>query len=457
MAEQKPLQFSFKESSNYSLIQNSRDGIYRSTPDGRYIDANPALVEMLGYDSKEELLSLYIPRDLYYRQSDRPGTAERNKIFITRFKKKDGSLIWAEVNSWVVYDEKGSLLYYEGIVRDITERKRIQTDDLTGLYNRVYFKDALAKLDKEKGCLPVSIILGDVNGLKLINDAFGHDKGDELLRKIAEILSESCRRQDIVARWGGDEFVILLPGTGRKEARNIIERIKRNCRKREDDLLMPSIALGYVTKEKPTESIQKLLKSAESWMYRHKLLESRHAKNSIISFLEDSLQERGYESREHLKRVEELSLALGKKLELSSKKMEELTLLARLHDIGKIIIPESVLMKPGRLSKEDWEIIKKHPEVGCQIANSSPELASIALAILYHHERWDGRGYPRGIKGKDIPLISRIIAITDAYDIMTHNTSYKKAFSPEKAIKELKRCAASQFDPELVGIFIDIL
>ncbi|HLV10199.1 MAG TPA: HD domain-containing phosphohydrolase [Halanaerobiales bacterium] len=454
MSGQESLDYSFKAGKNYSLIQNSRDGIYRSTPNGRYIDANPALVELLGYDSREELLTLYIPRDLYYKQSDRPGTKERDKIFITRFKKKDGSLIWAEVNSWVVDDGQGNTLYYEGIVRDITERKRIQIDDLTGLYNRIYFKEAMDKLNEDDTALPVSIILGDVNGLKLINDAFGHDKGDELLRKVANILVSCCRQQDIIARWGGDEFVILLPGVGSEEASKVIKRIKDSCRKSKDRLIKISIALGYVTREKPFEDLHTLLKNAEEWMYKHKLLESQKAKNSIISFLEDSLKERGYESEEHIRRVEKLSLCLGKEIGLGSRKLEELSLLARLHDIGMILIPESIFNKPGNLNNEDWRMIKKHPEVGCQIANSSPELSLIAPAILHHHEYWDGSGYPRGIEGDEIPLISRIIGIADAYDIMTRNRPYHKAYSQQEAVRELKSCAGKQFDPELARIFI---
>jgi HD-GYP domain-containing protein (c-di-GMP phosphodiesterase class II) len=142
---------------------------------------------------------------------------------------------------------------------------------------------------------------------------------------------------------------------------------------------------------------------------------------------------------------------------MSDSELDDLALLATLHDIGKIAIPEGIIVKPGDLSSEEWELIWKHPEIGYRIAGASPELAPIAEAILAHHEWWDGSGYPRGLKVTEIPLISRVVAIVDAYDVMTHGRPYKESVNEEEALKELQRMAGTQFDPELIAVFMNML
>ncbi|MFW6238063.1 MAG: diguanylate cyclase domain-containing protein [Bacillota bacterium] len=582
-----------------SLFNNSRDGIYRSTPEGEFIDVNFALVEMLGYDSREELLSLNIPEDVYYRKNRRPGPGERDKPFVTRLKKKNGDIIWVEVNSWIVSNEEGKINYYEGIVRDITEyrqtrcrlkntrgrlkatlnsigegvivtdregrvdlvnpaaeeltgwkedeargrpveeifrivnrntreplqnpvlealetgeavsiprntllisregKERIISDSaapitgekdyfggiivfrdetekrsmeeklrrsqkkyrylgyhdkLTGLYNRAYFEKILEE-GEYRNSSPTSIIMGDVNGLKLINDAFGRKEGDKVLKRLASLLQNSCRRDDIIARWGGDEFVILLPETGEEHSQKVVRRIKQSCSRLREDLFQADIALGYATRDSEKEAIQNVLKRAENWMYKRKLVESKSTRSSIISSLEEALWEKNYETREHARRLKKMVVEMGEVLNLPDNKRDELILLSGLHDIGKIAISDSILMKPGSLSEDDWAKMKKHPEIGYRIAESSPELAPIAMGILHHHEWWDGSGYPRGLEGEDIPLISRIISIVDAYDVMLHERPYKEPMGEEEAVEELFRFAGKQFDPELVDIFVD--
>jgi HD-GYP domain-containing protein (c-di-GMP phosphodiesterase class II) len=219
----------------------------------------------------------------------------------------------------------------------------------------------------------------------------------------------------------------------------------------------PSVALGAVTKKEPSQDIQKILKEAEERMYRSKLLENKSVRDSIISSLRKTLFERSHESEEHTYRLRELALQLGHTLGLSDGELDQLSLLATLHDIGKIAIPEGIILKPGDLSPEEWAMIWKHPETGYRIAGSSPELAPIAEAILAHHEWWDGNGYPRGLKGQEIPLISRIIAIGEAYDVMTHGQPYRRAKSGEEALQELRKKAGIQFDPQLTDQFIKII
>ena len=329
-------------------------------------------------------------------------------------------------------------------------------DKLTGLYNRTYFEEEIKRLDTKRQ-LPLSFIMGDVNGLKLINDAFGPKEGDRLLKKIAAILKKCCRKEDIICRWGGDEFSILLPRTTEKDVDEILKRIRISCFKTRDHKVPVSISFGASTKKIYGRGMEKIIRDAEDWMYRRKLLERQSISSSIISSLERTLQEKSQETEDHAFRMKEMALQLGNSLELKENKLNELSLLSTLHDIGKVVISNEILMKKGKLTENEWETMKKHPEVGYNICNSCPQLMPIADSVYSHHEWWDGTGYPRGLKGEDIPLTSRIISIVDAYDVMTHGRCYKKAVGKEEAIDELKRCTGTQFDPELVKIFIYIL
>ena len=329
-------------------------------------------------------------------------------------------------------------------------------DYLTGIYNRAFLEEELHRLDTERQ-LPLTLVIGDVNGLKIINDAFGHEKGDELLIKVAKILKDSFRSEDIVARWGGDEFTIILPKINLKDTLKIISRINEKLKKESTKTLPLSVAFGLSTKEDSSQKIDELIKAAEDKMYMHKMMEQQSAHSAIISSLGKALEERDYETSEHVKRIKSLAIGLGTEINLSDETLDELALLAALHDIGKISIADSIIFKPRSLTQEEWKIIKRHPEVGYRIAESSIELLPIAKGILHHHEWWNGKGYPKGIKGENIPLISRVISIIDAYDAMTNDRPYRKALSTDEAIQELKRCAGSQFDPNLVAKFLKII
>ena len=347
---------------------------------------------------------------------------------------------------------------------DITERKKAEAqvkylsfnDKLTGLYNRAFFEEELSRLDTERQ-LPLSLIIGDVNGLKLINDALGHESGDRLLRKAAEILRNSCRKEDIIARWGGDEFIILLPKTKPHCAERICERIQEKSRSSSDFPIPISISLGTASKNESLQDVQAIIKEAEDKMYRNKLLESKSARSSFLLSLQQTLWAKSHETKEHCQNVKELAEQLGSRLGLPESELDDLRLLAVLHDVGNIAIPNEILDKPAPLSPNEWEIVKKHPETGYRIALTLPELAPIAGAILAHHERWDGKGYPLGLKAEEIPLISRILAIIDAFDVMTSGRPYKEAMNIAEARSEIRKCAGTQFDPELVKTFCKLM
>jgi len=259
----------------HDLFENSIDGIYISTLEGQYVDVNSALVNILGYGSKRELLKVNT-KDLYFSPEDRPSYNERDRVFGTCLKKKDGSRIFVEISSRVLFED-GVPRYYEGIVRDKTEYKKYEEkikylsfhDALTGLYNWAYFNEELKRLRKTR-VLPVTIIMADVDRLKYINDTYGHEEGDQLLRKAAHIFKDSFRNDDIIARTGGDEFCIILPGASRKEALSIIERIRIKCQFESTEKVPISISFGAAEKRTVDAHLKNILRDAEMSMYRDK-------------------------------------------------------------------------------------------------------------------------------------------------------------------------------------------
>ena len=378
-------------------------------------------------------------------------------------RSKDGRLIDVSIKGVPVLID-GEFVAAYGIYSDITERKRHHEklqflsmhDALTNLYNRAFFDESLIRLDTSRQ-LPVTIVMADINGLKLVNDAFGHSVGDQLLVRTADVLKGVCRSEDIVCRLGGDEFAIIFPLTHEEVAEKICVRIKNACANT-DDLPIPlSISLGVATKGSMNENIHEIIKIAEERMYRNKLLDSKSSRSSIIASLQKTLREKTHETEEHSSRMQELALLVGSAVGLSRSNMDELVLLAALHDLGKVAIPDHILLKTESLTNEEWEIIKKHPEIGHRIAQATLDLIPIAEKILAHHEKWDGTGYPQGLKGKEIPLIARIISIVDAFDVMTNGRPYKKSLDPLDALEELKLCSGTQFDPQLVDIFISLV
>ncbi len=380
----------------------------------------------------------------------------------------DGLIRHVSLNISNIVDDQANILGKVIIIIDISETKKREKeilylsyhDILTGLYNRTYLDHEIKRLDTKRQ-IPFAVLMGDVNGLKITNDVFGHDAGDNLLRKVSEILKRSCRHEDIIGRWGGDEFIMLLPNTTEEEVYLILKRIIRDFEglEKRDSIngLLPSMSLGYGVKTSENESIYETLKVAENNMYKRKMLSSESIHSSIITSMKTTLNEKSNETEEHTNRLFDLCNKVGKRYNISSEDTSDLELLCMLHDIGKIGISDTIISKPGKLNEEEWTIMKTHPEIGFRIAKATPELKKVSDYILYHHEKFDGTGYPKGLKKYKIPLLDRILSVVDAYDAMTNDRVYRKAMSKEEALKEIISNSGTQFDSDVVKIFLEEL
>jgi diguanylate cyclase (GGDEF)-like protein/PAS domain S-box-containing protein len=377
-------------------------------------------------------------------------------------ERPDGSRILLEVLGTPVNDTEGKPWASLVTFMDITDRKKAENellylsyhDHLTGLYNRRYFEQELKNLDTPEN-LPLSIIMFDVNGLKLVNDSFGHDLGDVLLKKSAEAIKKACREDDIAARIGGDEFVVLLPKTAASEALQISNYIKELASNEKVANMELSISYGYDTKKTDNQSIIEIIANAENHMYRHKLYERSSIRSKITDLIMNTLFEKSGREAAHSNRVSIICQSISSKLNMGKDAVNKMKIAGLIHDIGKIGVDERILNKPGSLTAEERGFIERHPEIGWRLLSSTDEFSELAKYVLSHHENWDGTGYPNGIKGEAIPLEARIISVADTYDAMTSERSYRKKMSREEAVKELKRCSGTQFDPMIVDVFLN--
>lgn len=377
-----------------------------------------------------------------------------------------GEVKWVLEMGQGVYDRDNGIEALEGIIIDVTEQKTREAqiqhmndhDFLTGLYNRKFFEDAKLKLDNEEN-FPLTIMIMDINGVRFTNEAFGHIEGDRLIKETAKILQSCCRSGDVLARVGGDEFGLLLPRTNNEEAYNILKKIHLACDvdKGSAEIILYEInlSIGYAIKETADENLDDISKSADEYLRNQKLLNTKSFHSNLISSIMATIYEKSHETEEHAKRLTVMSKVIGERLMLPQKNMGELELFAMLHDIGKVGIDDRVLKNPDQLKDADWAVMKTHTEIGYRIAKSSSELENIADYILTHHERWDGSGYPQGLKGDEIPILSRILAVVDAYDAMINKRIYREAMTHEEAIEEIRKNAGTQFDPQIAQIFIE--
>jgi len=439
--------------------------------------ASEGSLELTGY-TPEDLIEnrvvsyndLVVPqyRDLLRKEWSR--VLARREPFKAEYEivRRDGERKWIMELGQGVFGEYGEVKALEGIIIDMTERKKQEEhieylnnhDFLTGLYNRQFFDLEKERLDIKEN-MPLTFVVCDINGVRLINDAFGQVHGDRVIIETSRFLKEFCDNRDVLARTGGNEFSILMPNTSEEQAHDIVQRMNNALDQinkiPRDPAFHLSLAIGYGTKKTTGESLPDVIKEATDYMYSRKLLIQSSSHSSILSAVVATMYERSQETEAHALRLSEISKRIAAKLSLPQKDIDELEVFAMLHDIGKVGIEDRILNKPDRLTDEEWAIMKRHPEIGYRIAKASPELEVVAEYILSHHERWDGKGYPRGLVGENIPLLARIIAVADSYDAMTEDRVYRKAMTEQEAVEEIVRNTGTQFDPEIVGLFLEII
>jgi diguanylate cyclase (GGDEF)-like protein/PAS domain S-box-containing protein len=406
-------------------------------------------------------------KNIVWNEWERVQTLKTTFRYEYEIVSASGECKWVSELGQSIYDEDGRIEALEGIIFDITDRKTREEefkylsehDFLTELYNRKYFDDEKSRLDNMNDCLPVTVMIVNINGMRLINDAFGYDEGDQVIKETAKIIENCCRKSDIIARTAGDEFSIIMKNTSSYDGAYVQKKLYNCCeahnKKINDRTFDISISCGISTKENADESIDKALKEAIEVMHNSKLLNNKSSHSAILSSIMATMYERSHETEEHAKRIAFISRKIGENMNLPPNVLDELELFSMLHDIGKIGIDDRILNKPGKLNDIESFIMKKHPEIGYRIAMSSPELEPVAEYILYHHEKWDGSGYPKGLKGENIPLLSRILAVSDAFDAMTEDRIYRKAMSVDDAIAEIRIKSGIQFDPHVVEVFIE--
>lgn len=420
-----------------------------------YGTRRPLLIDLV-FDDNKEIRKLY---DFVNRE----GGTFYAEVRVPSLRGRE-VFLWGKASP--LYDGKGNFAGAIQSIRDITERRRTEEqlkylslhDPLTGLYNRTYFEEEMRRVEDGRFD-PVNILIVDVDGLKLVNDTLGHDAGDALLITAGKLIKESFRETDMVARIGGDEFAVLFPKGSEKSVERACNRINMKVANynRENPQLPLSISLGFATRNGTAKSMSDLFKEADNNMYREKLHRSQSARSAIVQTLKKALGERDFITGGHAERMQQLVTVIARALNLHESRIADLRLLAQFHDIGKVGIPDQILFKPGALTREEHREIQRHCEIGHRIAMSSPDLVPIADWILKHHEWWNGGGYPLGLKGEEIPLECRILAIADAYDAMTSERPYRAALPAEAALTEIKRFSGSQFDPQLVWILVNLL
>ncbi len=439
------------------------------THTGRIENVNTSYADMLGY-SREELLGrtweeFTHPEDkalskaISARLINEPnGTLTLDKRFI----RKDGQVMWANLSLSIFTTKDMDKTESLCMTVDITERKQYEQkilnasnhDALTGLYNRVHFEAYVRDMQLSDEQV-LTVAFGDVNGLRILNEAFGRDEGNRLLVRIARILESHLPQGDYVSRVGGDEFALFFFDRNPEQVKTILAGMIGEITSLEMmGSVVPSISFGLSTLDAGQRSINEAIKQAEKDLATRKLVDSPHIQGKAVYAIINTLHEKNKREENHSRRVSELCERLAKAYGLGEMACGELRLVGLLHDIGKIAIHESILNKEGRLTADEWKEMKRHAEIGYRILNSVEDMASLAQYVLAHHEHYDGNGYPKGLRGEDIPLQSRIISIADAYDAMTASRPYRKTVSTEQAAAEIKRCSQTQFDPALAEVFI---
>ncbi len=360
------------------------------------------------------------------------------------------------------------------------ELQRLSTTDaLTGIANHRLLLHSLSR-EVERGMesqRPVSVLMLDIDNFKLFNDTYGHALGDEALRVVAGVLQNLTNDSGIPGRYGGDEFLVILPGADKAAAGTYAERLSAAVGEIEFEAghgsrVPISLSVGLASFPEDTKSSDHLLAVADAAMYEAKRVGGTGPQAShvvavgsapfdgafgALDSLVQAVQYRDQYTKTHSDLVAEYAAKLALRAGLSEEAVRAIRIAGVLHDVGKLIIPDDILKKPGPLTAEEYEVIKRHPLVGEMLIREAPFLEDVIQAVGCHHEQYNGNGYPRGLQGEEIPLPGRVLAIADAYSAMSLDRPYRKALSVDEIVAEIKAGDGTKFDPHLVEVFVEML
>jgi diguanylate cyclase (GGDEF)-like protein/PAS domain S-box-containing protein len=459
-----------------SIIDNANVWLTVFDNDFNIIVWNKAAEKISGYLHSEVMGSNKIweqlyPDEVYRNQTlaktlaiiEEKKTVEDFETIILNKNGKDRIITW---NFKTLNDTNDRIIGLIALGRDFTDKKKMEEelkfiathDSLTGLYNRTFFEEQM-KIQFGERYKKAAIIILDIDGLKYVNDSLGHLKGDNLIKNTAKILKSTFRPSDVAARIGGDEFSILMKDIDEDGVINTLGRLKTNIDKFNQNLKRGqnpvNISIGYALRDYHAKTVEKTFKEADDMLFENKIPKKEEVKKSTLNIIKATMFEKDSITEEHMERLKDIAISFALVKNFDNKEEENLVLATELHDIGKVSIPDNILNKSSTLTQEEFGIVRKHTLSGYRIAESTLMISKVSKYILHSHERWDGAGYPDGLKGEEIPEISRMVHIIDSYDVMIHDRPYKNAMSEEEAVIELKKCSGTQFDPLLVNIFVN--
>ncbi len=439
--------------------------VYIKNKENKYVLVNPAYQNYIGL-GKEEILDkddndLHLINQLHQDNSQEVLSSNETENIYKYIIRQDQR--YFELTKFIVEIKEGEF-GNAGYIRDITETKIHEKmleeagnrDLLTGLYNRNYFESFLSHYEVN-GKLPIGVILLDVNGLKFMNDVFGHAYGDLLLKQMARTL-ENCFQKDVtIARYGGDEFIVVITNTTAIETEMTANQVKTAFQKFEHAGINGSVSIGTVFIDNIVTSLEDAIDEAESHMYTAKVLERKTFKKEAVMKLTRKLHHEIPIEKSHAENTSKLAYDFAKYCGLTESDAISLKNAAYYHDIGKVVLLDKIDFSRKPLNKEEEVLLRSHPLLSFRILNYSDDYADIASIVLSHHERYDGKGYPKNIKKDEIPLLSRILSIVVIFDTLTNNKANQKALSFTDAIEEIKRNLGKQFDPDYGNQFIEFI
>jgi len=393
-------------------------------------------------------------------ESDSVQTVQNDAIMTSR----GGELYFLENSAAPIRDGSGTTVGAVIVFRDVTERRaqrgRIEYlsmhDSLTGLYNRRYFEEQLVRFDIPEN-QPLCVIMGDVNDLKLTNDIFGHSSGDLSIVHSAHAIQNVCRPIDIAARWGGDEFVLLLPQTNATQAEFVCRRIREELASHRVAAFQCSMSLGFDIKSNPDEDIWHILNNAEQKMYAEKTTNRSRLQEDTLDAFVQTLYSNSPREQEHAERTSAYCAMIGRVMGLPEEDIKKLKDAGAMHDIGKVVLDADILRKTDLYTEFEADEVKKHSIMGYRILNSFDGTLNLAEAVLAHHERYDGCGYPKGLKATQIPLMARIISVAESYERITRDSAGRHARTAAEAMDILTENAGTQFDPYVAEVFVRLM